>query len=109
MENRSYIILRRVYILIDSRHPIKESDIEMMTLLNECELSFQIILTKADISSATEKIVCLQTTFQKMMSKRHACGFPIVHVVSSHDGSGLDALKQSIAEIVYSDGMDIDQ
>ena len=108
LENRSHIILRRVYILIDSRHPIKESDVDMMNLLNECELSFQIILTKADISSATEKIICLQSAFQEMMSKRHACGFPIVHIVSSSDGSGLEALKHSIAEIVYGDSIDID-
>lgn len=101
LSNRCHTVLRRVYLLIDSRHPIKDSDIEMMDLLNDCGLSFQVILTKADVSTKTEKIICLQTTFQEMMSKRHACGFPIVHMISSHDGVGLDALKQSICEIVY--------
>ena len=106
LKNRSHTILRRVYILVDSRHPIKESDVEMMNVLNECELSFQFILTKADISSSTEKIVCLQSTFQEMMSKKHACGFPIVHIVSSHDGSGIDSFKHSITELMYSSASD---
>ena len=39
LKNGSHTILRRVYILVDSRHPIKESDVEMMNVLNECELS----------------------------------------------------------------------
>lgn len=106
LKNRSYTIMKRVYLLIDSRHPIKESDVEMMNVLNECDLSYQVILTKADISSAQEKIACLQSTFNEMMSKRHANGYPIVHVVSSHNGLGLEPLKQSIAEIVYTDGTD---
>ena len=96
-------------MLIDSRHEIKESDVEAMSLLNDCKLSFQLILTKADLSTPTEKLQCLQTSFQSLMSKSHAGGFPIIHVVSSHEGTGLDALKQSIAEIVYSDVAEVEE
>ena len=40
------------------------------------------------------------------MSKKHACGFPIVHIVSSHDGSGIDSFKHSITELMYSSASD---
>ena len=103
LHNRSHVVLRRVYLLIDSRHTIKDSDVEIMDLLNDCELSFQIILTKADLSTHAEKVQCLKSSFEAMMSRRHACGFPIVHVLSSHDGAGLDAFKQSMTELIFSD------
>ena len=40
--------LRRVFLLIDSRHNIKDSDKEIMSMLDECAVSYQIVLTKID-------------------------------------------------------------
>ena len=40
--------LRRVFLLIDSRHNIKNSDKEIMNMLDECAVSYQIVLTKID-------------------------------------------------------------
>lgn len=101
LKSRCFTILKRVFLLIDSRHPIKDTDLEMMDLLDKSMLSFQVILTKVDASTTFERKVCLETTFAEMMAKRHSCGLPIVHTVSARDGTGLEALKQSIAEMVY--------
>ena len=40
--------LRRVFLLIDSRHGLKESDTELMSVLDETAVTYQIILTKTD-------------------------------------------------------------
>ena len=40
--------LRRVYVLIDARHGLKDNDIEALTLLDKAAVSYQIVLTKAD-------------------------------------------------------------
>lgn len=40
--------LMRVYLLIDSRHGFKDNDIEVMSLMDEIGLSYQIVFTKID-------------------------------------------------------------
>jgi GTP-binding protein len=40
--------LMRVYVLIDSRHGLKDLDREILTLLDKAAVSYQIVLTKAD-------------------------------------------------------------
>jgi GTP-binding protein len=101
LKSRPFNIMKRVFLLVDSRHPIKDSDLDMMDLLNESNLSYQVILTKCDASTSAEVSLCLSSTFREMMAKQHPCGFPMVHTVSVFDNQGLDTLKQSITEIVY--------
>jgi GTP-binding protein EngB required for normal cell division len=40
--------LRRVFLLIDSRHGVKDVDKEIMDLLGRSAVTFQVVLTKAD-------------------------------------------------------------
>ena len=40
--------LKRVYVLIDSRHGIKKNDEEVLSLLDKAAVSYQIVLTKTD-------------------------------------------------------------
>jgi GTP-binding protein len=40
--------LRCVFILVDSRHGLKDSDREIMAMLDETAVSYRIILTKSD-------------------------------------------------------------
>jgi GTP-binding protein len=37
-----------VFLLIDARHGLKESDQEILTLMDEAAVSYQGVLTKAD-------------------------------------------------------------
>jgi len=41
--------LRRVFMLVDSRHGLKKNDLAMMDDLDVAAVSYQIILTKADL------------------------------------------------------------
>ena len=45
---RGRVSLKCVFLLIDSRHGLKESDREMMKMLDETAVAYRIILTKAD-------------------------------------------------------------
>ena len=46
LENRR--ILKKVYVLVDGRHGLKDVDVEMLQALVECGITTQVILTKMD-------------------------------------------------------------
>jgi GTP-binding protein len=54
--------LRRVYLLIDARHGIKDNDAETLNLLDKAAVSYQIVLTKADKLKASELDAVLEKT-----------------------------------------------
>ena len=45
---RGRATLKRVYVLIDSRHGIKANDEDVLRLLDKAAVSYQIVLTKTD-------------------------------------------------------------
>ncbi len=47
-------VLKRTLVLIDSRHGIKEVDLEMMKMLDEAAVGYRVVLTKADKIKASE-------------------------------------------------------
>lgn len=90
--------LRRVYVLIDSRHGIKTNDEEVMAMLDEAAVSYQIVLTKADKPKKSELDKTVSRT-KEAIAKRPAA-FPEVLLTSSEKGDGLSALRAAIAEAV---------
>jgi GTP-binding protein len=46
--------LRQVFILVDGRHGLKESDEELMKMLDDAAVSYRIVLTKCDKSKKAE-------------------------------------------------------
>lgn len=89
--------LRRVFLLIDSRHGLKESDTELMSVLDETAVTYQIILTKTDKLKKGEMGKVLAKT-QKAISKRPAA-FPNIINTSSETKKGLDLLRAEIATL----------
>ena len=89
--------LKRVFMLIDSRHGIKKVDEEIMELLDKAAVTYQIVLTKTDkISSAALQKVLAET--QEKISK-HAAAYVKVLATSSEKNTGLDALRAEIASL----------
>ena len=86
--------LRRVFLLIDSRHGIKESDLELMGMLDETAVTYQLILTKVDKLKKGEHEKVLAKT-QKAIAKRPAA-FPEIISISSEKKRGLDKLRAEI-------------
>ncbi len=89
--------LRRVFLLIDSRHGAKAVDEEIMGLLDKAAVTFQVVLTKTDKPKGHE----LDKVFAdlgKVLGK-HPAAYPQVIATSSAKGSGLATLRATIAEL----------
>ncbi len=89
--------LRRVFLLIDSRHGIKEIDLEIMAMLDESAVSYQIVLTKLDKIATGEPSGLIARTAAAIA--RRPAAFPLLVATSSETGEGIDRLRAAIAEI----------
>ena len=87
--------LRCVFILIDSRHGLKDSDIELMKMLDETAVQYRIILTKTD----KVKNEALKKVSDKIVAKlkTHAAAFPQITTTSAHKGGGIPDARAVIA------------
>jgi len=99
---RGRVTLKRVYLLIDSRHGLKSVDTEALDALDLAAVSYQIVLTKADKIKAHERDTVAAATL-KAISKR-AAAFPAVIVTSAEKGAGLPELR---AEIMRTTGAEL--
>lgn len=89
--------LRRVFLLIDSRHGIKPSDIELMEMLDDAAVTYQLVLTKADKIKKAELDKVMRRT-SRTINKRPAA-HPELMVTSSEKKTGLDDLRAEIATL----------
>lgn len=90
-------VLKRMFILIDSRHGLKESDLMLMDWLNRLALPYQIILTKIDKTSAIDlKKVQEEVT---IALNKHAAALPDVILTSAEKNQGIDVLRGVIASL----------
>ena len=88
--------LRRVFLLIDSRHNIKDSDKKIMSMLDDCAVSYQIVLTKIDkINNHDDVILETKNLIQKFIAVH-----PEIHLTSSHKEQGLEDLRNAISSMV---------
>ncbi len=90
--------LRRVFVLIDSRRGIKSEDMEIMKMLDETAVSYQIILTKIDKISAAELAETIKSTSAEIA--KHAAALPDILITSSEKKIGLDMCKAEICSFI---------
>ncbi len=95
---RGRATLKRVYVLIDSRHGIKKNDDDVLDLLDKAAVSYQLVLTKTDKIKAPAVPKLLADTTEKI--RKRPAAYPHVLSTSSEKGDGLDDLRQAIAETV---------
>ena len=97
---RGRVTLKRVYLLIDSRHGLKKVDDEALDALDLAAVSYQIVLTKADKLKKGEGEKMRDKTL-KAIAKRPAA-FPAVALTSAEKGDGMAELR---AEIMRTTGV----
>jgi GTP-binding protein len=90
--------LRRVFLLVDSRHGIKPPDRDIMRMLDEAAVSYQVVLTKADKINVPE-LAAVRAATQAALAK-HPAAFPIVLVTSSEKGEGITELRATMAALL---------
>ena len=61
--------LKRVFLLIDARHGLKDNDRETMTLMDEAAISYQAVLTKADKPKAAELAKIIETVAAELAKR----------------------------------------
>lgn len=93
--------LRRVFMLVDSRHGLKANDLLMMDDLDKAAMSYQIVLTKVDKIKTTQLARVIEET-QTALLKRPAA-HPIVLPSSSEKGTGIDDVRAAFASLVEID------
>ncbi len=95
---RGRVTLKRVFLLIDSRHGIKPNDKDVMKLLDSAAMSYQIVLTKTDKIKppAVEKL--LAKTLQDI--GKNPAAFPEIIATSSEKGRGMDDLRRAIQNAI---------
>ncbi len=87
--------LKRVFVLVDGRHGIKDSDLDIMKMMDETAVSYQIILTKMDKVKAKEKETLLKKVNAEV--RKHVAAHPDVIETSSIKGYGTEELRSAIA------------
>ena len=89
--------LRRVMLLIDARHGLKDSDREIMAMLDEAAVVYQVVLTKADKT----KPVALEAVVDAITAElaRHGAAHPEIAATSAITGAGIPEVRAALAAL----------
>ena len=88
---RGRVPLKRTLVLVDSRHGLKDSDRDMMKMLDEAAVGYRLVLTKADkIKASALEAVAAKTTEE---TRKHPAAFPQLHITSAEKGMGIAELR----------------
>lgn len=90
--------LRCVFILVDSRHGFKDTDRDVMKLLDTAAVSYRIVLTKGDEAKASELAKTAESVTAELT--KHPAAFPDIILTSAHKGDGIDDLRASIYRLI---------
>ena len=93
---RGRAVLKRALVLVDGRHGLKPPDREMMTMLDEAAVNYQLVLTKADKVKPTELARVLAAVAEE--ARKHPAAHPVIHVTSSERGDGIAELRTAILD-----------
>jgi GTP-binding protein len=88
--------LKRVYVLIDSRHGIKTNDEDVFKLLDTAAVSYQIVLTKSDKIKPAELEVLKVETLSKLA--KHPAAYPFILATSSEKAEGIEEMREAIIQ-----------
>ena len=90
--------LKRVFLLIDARHGLKDTDAGALALMDEAAVSYQVVLTKIDkISAAQIERVCEATAVRLA---KHPAAHPEILATSAEKRIGIDELRTEIVDLI---------
>ncbi len=90
-------VLRRAVVLVDSRHGLKDSDRDMMKMLDQAAVVYQVVLTKADKIKAAELDAVRASTLEEIKSR--VAAHPTLIVTSSQEGLGIAELRAELTTL----------
>jgi GTP-binding protein len=90
--------LVRVFVLVDGRHGLKESDHETMRALDAAAVSYAVVLTKGDEVNAADRSARIAATLEGV--RKHVAAYPEVMLTSARTGEGVPELRAHIARLI---------
>lgn len=100
---RGRATLRRVCVLIDARHGLKDSDEAILKILDSAAVSYQAVLTKID-KVKPEPLAALRETLAAALAK-HPAAHPEIIATSAVNGEGIETLRCSLAAVATGNHM----
>jgi GTP-binding protein len=97
---RGRAVLKRVLVLVDSRHGLKDVDRELMDMLDKAAVSYRLVLTKADKVKASELATVQAATMAE--ARRHPAAHPEVIATSAEKGGGIPELRAAVLDAIRS-------
>ncbi len=97
---RGRVVLKRVFVLIDSRHGIKDVDHDIMSMLDSAAISYRIVLTKTDKIKASDLAAVETDSMAKL--RKHVAAYPDLSVTSAEKRGGIEDLRTAVLEAVAS-------
>ncbi|MGE0564397.1 MAG: ribosome biogenesis GTP-binding protein YihA/YsxC [Pseudolabrys sp.] len=94
--------LARVYVLVDARHGLKDTDDSVLETLSKAAVSHQIVLTKCEAVKPDELAARIAET-EAALTKRPAA-FPGVLATSAREGTGIAELRAAVARLLKERG-----
>src|SRR5271168_1797651 len=94
--------LLRVFVLVDGRHGLKESDHETMRTLDAAAVSYAVVLTKGDEVKAADQGARIAATLEGL--RKHVAAYPEVILTSSRTGDGVADLRAHVARLLAERG-----
>ena len=94
---RGRVVLKRTYVMIDSRHGLKDVDNEVMTMLDKAAVTYQIVLTKVD-KIKPSALASITAQVAEGVSRRPAA-HPVIMATSSETGFGIPELRAEITAL----------
>ena len=94
---RGRATLKRVYVLIDSRHGVKKNDEDVFELLDKAAVSYQLVLTKTDKIKQADIPKLLTDTAAKI--RKRPAAFPDVLATSSEKSVGIDEFEAAVRKV----------
>jgi GTP-binding protein len=90
--------LARVYVLVDARHGLKDTDMPVLDGLDEAAVSYAIVLTKSDQITGhalSERIAATAAALA-----RRPAAYPDILATSARAGTGMPDLRASIVRLL---------
>jgi len=89
--------LRRILVLVDGRHGIKDNDRSVMLALDKAAQPYQVVLTKSDKVKAGPLQDRLRAAAEEL--KTHPAAHPEIAVTSSEKGTGIAELRATLTDL----------
>lgn len=89
--------LKRVMVLIDSRHGPKAPDHAAMKLLDKSAVSYQVVLTKVDKLKPGELARMMDQVAEAI--RPHVAAHPVILPTSSESGEGIAEVRAALAAL----------